>query len=270
MLAFAILGPLVLTLAQQTPPLPVGQPRAHAPVAVAGPGAIRAVVVKSWSSGSATGWPALAAEWPSHGSVPVVIDTETLGPGEFFTYEDLVASAADVVILSDPAGGQRQFSAEQIAAVRRYATEGHNLIATYKAFRWNDTDNRELAPLFGLPADFPGEPSRYVTISNVFHARERSPLLRGLLGSAGYGSRLQWVSTGYAQTEAPSDDDTWNVSDLAGARIVAQCDAGRGIVSVYKTATYAGIFISNMPEYVGGFLDRRLLYNAIVYPRPGS
>jgi len=268
MLALTLFSSLVLAFPQTSPPLPAAHPRVAPVAAVAAPGTLRAIVVKSWSNGQASGWATLATEWPSHGSVPIQIDTTTLGGAVSFSYEDLASSGAEVVILSDPAGGNRQFSPEEVAALERYATEGHNLIATFKTFRWNDVDNTDLAPLFGLRAELAYDGTANVPISNDFFVRERTLLTRGLPEFA--GSRLHWRSTGYSFTEVPRDDRTWNPSDLAGARIVAQCDAARAIVSLYKAPTYAGIFLSNMPEYFGGFLDRRLLYNAITHPRPGS
>jgi hypothetical protein len=43
-----------------------------------------------------------------------------------------------------------------------------------------------------------------------------------------------------------------------------------GIVTVYRTSTYIGVYISNMPEYFGSTNDKQLLYNAITLRRPIS
>jgi hypothetical protein len=216
---------------------------------------ITAVVVKSWDGGSASAWGELNTEWPAYGSTSIYIDTATLGGVGSFTYQDLVNTGADVVILSDPAGGVQQYSRSEIAAVSQYASEGHNVIGTFSVFQWGDTDNRGLAPIFGLRSDLeydvPG-------ISNVFNVVDvGNPLFTGIPDP--------WTSTGYPYTQTPANDLRWDSIDLAGARFTAECDSYRGMISVYNAGNYTGIYISNMPEYYGGSLDKQLLYNAITY-----
>lgn len=222
-------------------------------------GAVVAALLPSWNAGGATGWSELAAQWPQFGSIPIVFDT-SLASAADFTYEQLAATGADVVILSDPAGGGMQYSQEEVAAVARYAREGHNVVGTFKLFRWMDTVNNALAPIFGLRADLPYTPVQ-VPISNQFHILVNTPLTVGL-GPTG------WTSAGYPFTEIVEGAVPWNMAGLAGAVPVAQCDGYKAIVSLFRTPNYAAVFISNMPEYFGNASDMQLLYNAITLPLP--
>jgi len=274
MLFLSSAGPAVSDGSQASPPLPAGQqpvrPSAR-PVFPQVAGTIRAAVVRSWGGGTASAWGELGTEWPQHGSIPILIDL-ALGQIPAVSYENLVSTGADVVILSDAAGGLVQFTPAEVLAVQRYAEEGHNVIATYKTFRWNGIDNSSLAPIFGLRADLPYTDSEIFSLSNDFHILSGNLLTGGLamLGPSVIRLPNLWHSSGYASSEVPGDDLSWDPADFAGARAIAQCDGRRGIITVYKATRYFGFFISNMPEYGGSFLDKQLLYNAIVYPRPGG
>jgi hypothetical protein len=222
-------------------------------------GGITAVVVKSWNGGGASAWQELNDEWPLYGDIPIFIDTTTLGDGPF-TFQDLVDTGADVVILSDPAGGTQQYSASEIDAISSYASIGHNVLGTYATFQWTDIDNRGLAPVFGLRSDLLYNTVE-VGISNTFNVIDfGNHLFQGMPD--------QWNSQGYANTQVPVEDLRWDEPDLAGAEVAAESDDFRAMISVYDGGPYTGIFVSNMPEYFGGSLDKQLLYNAITYPRP--
>jgi hypothetical protein len=128
------------------------------------PTGVKAALVKGYSSvGALT---ILNSTWPSYGTTPVVIDT-TLATVSSFTYQDLVNTAADVLVISDAAGAGKQYSADEIAAVARYASEGHNVIGTFVTFQWGTTDNRGLAPIFGLRSDITYNTTD-VSITNAF------------------------------------------------------------------------------------------------------
>lgn len=250
-------APSLATPEAASPPLPEGP--AHSATAPSARGGITAVVVKSWNGGGASAWQDLNNEWPQYGDVPIYIDTTTLGDGPF-TFQDLVDTGADVVILSDPAGGIQQYSDSEIDAVSSYASIGHNVLGTYISFQWVDTDNRGLAPVFGLRSDLDYNTVE-VGISNVFNVIDfGNHLFEGMPD--------QWNSEGYSATQLPSQDLRWDEPDLAGAAFAAQSDDFKGMISVYDGGPYTGIYISNMPEFFGASLDKQLLYNAITYPRP--
>lgn len=217
---------------------------------------VSAVVVKSWNDGSsASGWRELNTEWPMYGDIPITIDTTTLLMRNF-TYADLVNSGADVIILSDPAGGVNQYRTEEIDAVAQYASEGHNVIGTYLVFAWSDRDNRGLAPTFGLRSDLAYNTTE-IGISNIFNMISAFECLFGGIPEP------SWKSSGYPFTQSPAGTLQWTDDTLAGATIVADSDNLRAIASIYDGGTYSGIYISNMPEFYGSAVDKQLLYNAL-------
>jgi hypothetical protein len=74
-----------------------------------------------------------------------------------------------------------------------------------------------------------------------------------------------YASLGFAEVELPADGK-WTANELAGAKYVAKIGSNGGAITRYKNGTWAGIYISNMPEYGGGTADKQFLYNAITEP----
>lgn len=216
------------------------------------PGSIKVVLLKSY--GETSGWHELKTEWPKYGSKPIVIDDRTFLFRDF-TYQDLVDSGADVIVLSDPAGGLQVYSQDEIDAVAQYASTGHVVLGTFVVFQWYQTDNRGLAPIFGLSSQIAYN-TFAVSLSNLFKkVGEDQCLFSGLSG--GY-----WRSKGYPSTQRPISLLPWPAA-LAGASIAAESDVFNGIVSTFNGGTYTAIYISNFPEYRGGVNDKQLLYNAV-------
>lgn len=221
---------------------------------------IEALVLRSWSncgSGSVI-WDALNKEWASYGLTSINIDynySGLCGSGDVITYEKLVASGADVLILSDPAGGGQQYSANEISSIQRYAEEGHNLIGTYLTFNWLTTDNSDLAPLFGFKD------------TTSF----RSDISPGVIPTYSYiepGHHLftnisePYASAGLATSQATSSG-IWTDSDLDNGRIVAINSAENAAIIANVEGSYHSVYISTMPEHVGGTVDKQFFYNAI-------
>ncbi len=210
---------------------------------------INVLLLKSW--GTTTVWEDLKTNWSKYGKIPLNIDDTTYIDSDF-TYQDLVASKANVIVLSNPAGGVMQYSAAEMAAVAKYAKKGHAVIGTYAVFQYSTVDNRGLAPVFG----FSKKPTYGTTaIDNVFDKVKQHPcLFTGITGSS-------WTSQGYAESQLPGT--TWK-GNLGKGVAQADSDSYVGVITLYKTKTYTGIFISNFPEYYGGTDDEQLLYNASV------
>jgi hypothetical protein len=239
--------------AQETTPPKTGQEIVPSHQVVAGSTTpVKVVLLTSW--GVTTGWEDLKTQWPNYGSAPLVIDDSTyIGSG--FTYADLVNSNADVIVLSDPGGGGRQYSSTEIAAVARYASEGHTVLGTYVVFEWtaSNVDNRGLMPVFGLN---PSLSYDNASISNTFaQVADETCLLRNISSP--------WQSTGYPFSQVPTSAQKWTHNALNLAFPIAASDSDTGIVSVFNGGRYAGIYISNYPEYYGGTQDLQLLYNAV-------
>lgn len=211
---------------------------------------VKVLLLKSW--GVTSVWEAMKTNWQNFGKIPVTIDDSTYISSDF-TYQDIVASKANVIVLSNPAGGVQQYSPAEIAAVVKYAKKGHPVVGTYLVFQWATVDNRKLAPVFGLNATL--QYNGAVAISNLF---KKTKLNQCLLKRISGGS---WQSNGYPYTQVPSTG-SWK-GHLAKATAVAESDKYVGVVSLFTAPTYTGVYISNFPEYNGGTDDEQLLYNAV-------
>jgi len=227
---------------------------------------ITAVVVKSWGqcfSGSLI-WGDLNANWSSFGSIPIYIDysNPSLCGNGTVTLAALEASGANVVILSDPAGGNQQFSTDEVNAIRTYLQEGHNIIGTYLTFAYSTIDNTALAPLFGLKSTAGWTGGTSVVTPTYALRYPGLPLFRNISNP--------YVSSGYNYAQTPGDG-AWSSNELHGGKLVGRtADAMGAIVARKAAAGYYSVFISNMPEYVGSTVDEQFFYNAIIFPATGS
>lgn len=222
-------------------------------------GQVKVASIKGWDWG-ATAMTDLDQNWHVYGTVPLQID-KTLHEVPSFTYEDLAATDADVLWLSNSAGGLAQFSEAEVAAIDRYVSEGHSILGTYKVFAHNAYDNRALMPTFGLPimplalldTDADGEPT-----TAAYNILAPGPLFHAVPNPH--------QSSGYRFSQATAS--TWASEGLGDAQLVAQTDDGHGIITLYQTPAYNAIYISTMPEHYGNTKDVQLLYNALTMPVP--
>lgn len=223
---------------------------------------IQAVVVRSWDGCESDLWDELNTHWSSYGSTPVYVnDSNPYLCSGTITYANLVASGADVVILSDPGGGIQQYSASEIAALQQYAQAGHNLIGTYILFQWYSVDNRGLAPLFGVSPGIVFNTNELGTTPTYNLLEPGNVLFRNMSNP--------YVSNGYPYTQVPADN-SWDASDLNGGRFIAKTADRRAAIILYNAPSYNAIYITNMPEFGGGSRDYQFLYNAITYGGGGS
>jgi hypothetical protein len=249
----------------ESPPRPdqrEAAPAARAASVESVAGGVKAVVVKSWSNCDSSGvvWRTLNDDWTKFGKVPIHIDysNPALCTGTI-TDEALEASGAQVVILSDPAGGVNSFSQGEADALMRYAQAGHNMIGTFLVFRWRDTDNRVLAPLFGLDPE--RTYNRYEGVSPVFQARAHSPLFEGV--------GQEYTTSGYLSSQVLWHKK-WTKAAAGANQIEAHDDGRRAAILRHCGAGYRADLFTFMPEFGGGTQDQQVLYNAIVQGRePG-
>jgi hypothetical protein len=212
---------------------------------------VQVVVLKSW--GQTSIWDAMSTNWQNFGTTPVSVDDSTYVHTDF-TYQDLVNSGANVLVISDPAGGGQQYSQAEMDAVGKYAQGGHTVIGTYAVFQWGTTDNRGLAPIFGLNSTLEFDTSQ-VGISNLFQeTRQNECLFTGIPGTS-------WQSQGYPYTQVPTSG-SW-IGHRGKAMGLAESDKWVGAVGIFSAATFTSVYISNFPEYNGGTDDEQLLYNAV-------
>jgi hypothetical protein len=220
---------------------------------------VLAVVVHSWSgcSSDLVIWDELNADWSSYGSIPIHIDYDYPGLCDGpITYDALVASGADVVILSDPAGGTAQFSASEVAAIQQYANDGHNVVGSYLVFFYANIDNRALAPIFGLDPGVEFLTEEHAATATYRLSRPNAPLFDDI--------RHPYVSEGYPYSQTPADG-IWSLNEAAGSTYVAMNQLRDATILVYRTQNYVASYISSMPEYQGGTKDLQYYYNAITF-----
>jgi hypothetical protein len=211
---------------------------------------VTAIIVKSWGNNPV--WADLNANWSTYGTIPVSVDYTTLIDSDF-TYQDLVSSNADVIILSDPAGGVKQYSSTEVDALAEYVEAGHPILATYATFQYSpaNIDNRALAPLFGLSSTLTYTTA---TIDNEFTQVAKACLFNKIPST--------WTSNGFNNSQVPASG-SWT-GNLGKAKAGAQSDSYVGVISGFHKNKVISIYVSNMPEYntIGGD-DEQLLYNAI-------
>ena len=219
---------------------------------------VKVALVRSW--GDVSIFDVLNDDWASYGTTPLTIDKALMSVSSF-TYQDLVSTGADVLWLSDPAGGQEQYSPEEIQAVEQYANEGHSILGTFVVFQWIDTDNRGLAPIFGLRHDIDYSTSQ-VPASQTFDILVGGPLFRNVPDP--------YVSSGYLNAHVPANDLRWDPGDFGAAQLLAQTNDSRGIITWYETESYYAVYVSKMVEYNGNATDIQFLYNALTVPEPAT
>jgi len=220
--------------------------------------AVKVAVLRSW--GLVQVLTELNDNWQAYGNVPLTVDTSLVNAFSF-TYQDLVNTGADVLWLSNPAGGAQQYSAAEIDAVWQYIIEGHSILGTYLVFQYADIDNRDLAPIFGLRPDI-GYNTDSVSAVGTFDILVDHSLFHNIPDP--------YVSSGYPQAQVPANDLTWDADDLADVMLLAQTDDQRGVITWYETDSYYAIYVSEMLEYHGNPTDTQFLYNALTISEQAS
>lgn len=251
--------------ATQSPARGVGSASGAVRLGKPAAGTIKAEVVKSWGkcSGGSLVWDDLNANWSNYGSTPIqiVYDDPTLC-NTTVTLAALKASAADVVILSDPAGGIQQFSADEVKALKAYAALGHNVIGTYLtlAFPIGGIDNRKLASLFGL-SKTAGYGGGDQTVNPLYNLKKPDlPLFKNVPNP--------YQSLGFNEAQTPTDG-AWSRNEKTKGKYLAFASSKQGAIVFFSNGIFDGILITNMPEYGGGTADKQFIYNAIIEP-PGQ
>ena len=263
---FICAGILFLALAQHvgasdatSPPLHDGVPNSQL---AAGPGVVTAIVVRSWGYDSQELiWEHLNQSWNQYGAIPVNINYTLLHFTGPITLQDLLNVGADVVIVSNPAGGHTGWSAGEAAALLSYAQMGHNVVGTYCLLQFSDVDNRALAPIWGLRSDLAYNTVEVAAASSSSILAPSHCLFRAISPPLDTG--------GFPRVQVPLDG-SWDAGDFAGATVVARSLDGRNVVTEYAGNNYRAFYVSYMPEYRGfglHFESTQLIYNAIVCPQ---
>jgi len=196
-------------------------------------------------------WEILNSEWYRFGGTAIYIDYMTLNKDNL-TYEDLVASEADVLIIScayDPYSGW-EFTNAEIAAIERYVHEGHGLIATAGTFYYGARNNNKLAPLFGLNETimWTSTITSVLELINVTH-----PVFRNV------PDPLIFLEVG----TAISPDGLWDSNELVGGEYLALGPYLESAIVAYRGLLYISPWLEIVPALYEHHLQ--LLYNAITW-----
>lgn len=233
-------------------------------MASAAAGGVKAVVVRSWVYYEPKlEWDDLNANWGLYGSIPLQVDYTTLGGVASFTYQDLVNSGADVVVLSCCAGADMQLTESEIATVRQYAEAGHSLVGTSYLFYWQGLgiDNSALAPLFGL------KDVVNLSVAPVYAQTGATVLAPDACAMSQMGATFIVAPP---QVAVPPSS-TWDSSNLAGATYLARSNDGGAVVTQYRGNGYTATYFSFMVEWHGvghvNPVNARLLYNVLTCPQ---
>jgi thermitase len=200
-----------------------------------------------------TNWQALTNNWYLFGDTMVYIDYTTLNK-DGITYEDIVATGADVLIIScayDPYAGW-QFADSEIEAITQYVHEGHGLIATAGTLYSMVPNNNKLAPLFGLSEAtmWTGTGTDLLHLLNTTHpifANVPNPLIFRQVGTA-----LPY-------------DGRWDSNELVGGKYLALGHYQESAIVAYRGLVYISPWLEIIPPYYHHHLQ--LLYNAITWSR---
>jgi hypothetical protein len=212
---------------------------------------INAVIIDSFGTDYPfySRWDDLGNVWQQYGTIPLRVDVESLNKHEI-TYQDLIQSEADVLIISCSAAVNRVYTDDEISAIKRYTFEGHGLIATAGTF-FMETNNK-LAPIFGMREDI-SYSATYMANSSLNILDTQHPLFNNI-------PSCYPVATG--ATACPPDF-SWDQDDLSGGTYIAMSPAYEGTIVVHDGA----VFVSHWVEYMSNNYDFQLMYNAVVWSK---
>jgi len=217
---------------------------------------VRAVVLHSAGnvySEIINNWQTLNDEWYLFGDTMVSIDYATLNREEI-TYADIVATEADVLVIScaiDPNAGW-EFEDSEINAITRYVHEGHGLIATSGTFYRNVPNNNKLTPLFGLNRTTLWE----VTGTDLLHVLNKTHPIFASVPDPLVLPRI---------TNVIPADWQWDSNELTNGRYLAIGHYQESAIASYRGLVYISPILEAIPPYYHFHLQ--LIYNAIKWSR---
>lgn len=201
-------------------------------------------------------WDNLNGNWQRYGNKFIYIDYTTLNK-ENITYNDLVASDADVLIIScayNPDAGW-EFADSEVEGIKKYVYEGHGLIATAGTFCFIAPNNNKLAPLFGLSLSTNWETTEVRQLELI---KPDHPLCFNIPNPYNFPT---------IEGAIPADKK-WYWNENAGGSYVALGPKREAAVITYKRLVYISPFLEGIIFHNDGLqYNLQLLYNAITWSR---
>jgi thermitase len=217
---------------------------------------VKAVVLRSYGnveSNSITSWQALNNQWQLFGDTMVYVDYETLNK-ENITYDDIVATGADVLIISCACYSYSgwEFADSEINAITRYIHEGHGLIATAGTFYYDVPNNNKLMPLFGMNQ----YQSYYSTGTDLLHLLNPThPFFTDVPNPLVFPNVATAIPT----------SGLWDSRELTDGKYLAMGHFNESAIVTYRGLVYISPWFEIIPPYYHHPL--KLLYNAILWSR---
>lgn len=217
-------------------------------------------LLPGWGSGTADTsliWPKFASSWSTFGTCPV----EVRDVGRDFTLATLLATGSTTLVLTDPAGGTKQYTAAELQAVRDWAEGGYGGVIYTYLMTWDGWshaemwDNGDIADLVGVdPAAL--SYANPAAVTTVAVTDPTHPV------SAGLPASFPLTSYGYSQGRSTT---TWADALLPGASIVMAGSDGNMVAIVHEGAVWRGVWFTGMADYQSGPASSRAMYNAAVW-----
>lgn len=214
---------------------------------------VNAVMIDSFGTDQSmfSCWDELSSVWQEYGTIPVKVDIASLNKYGI-TYQDLVESKADVLIISCSASVVREYTDDEILAIRRYTLEGHGLIATAGTLYEYVPNNNKLTSLFGMREDL-NYAATFIANSNLNILEPEHPLFTDIPSP---------YPVAMSDTACPPDY-SWDQDDLLGGKYIAMSDANEGAIMVHNGA----VFICHWVGCMSNNYDFQLMYNSIVWSK---
>jgi hypothetical protein len=242
---------------------------------------VQVYVLDSWGTDYAdeAPWDELNANWPTYGSARLYINYTRFNK-ERITYQELVDSYADVLLISssrsgnmnNPVAGGYYFSYSERKAMKRFTEEGNAIIATGLTF---DTElledhGRALGPLFGLK---PGNYYYHKTgVHNlrVIDPAENHPLFNAISNEYDTANGMTLTPGLFIINEPMGPNEyyplNWTDEYLDGGEYKAMSHPNNNATVIVNDAgNYKAVYITNFVEKNSNANDIQLLYNAMVW-----
>ncbi len=209
----------------------------------------------------------LNENWQDFGNTAIIIDYSTLNH-ENITYQDLVATEADVLIISDNYGGTSYdaLSESECADISRYVQEGHGLYLSSGVFdNLEDAETSSqveyFAPLVGVNSQRTygwGTPSsRDIDRINILNPSHR----------VWNQMSNPYILPAFRQTCIPDPGEDWNTVVTDGV-LLGLSDDNKACIVAKWNCVYSSIIIEDYE--VASDQDYQLLYNIIMYTAQGG
>jgi uncharacterized membrane protein len=226
-----------------------GNNRLNSSILITSKDPVLVVIVDSWGTDNPdeAPWDHINDNWVEFGATPVIIDYTSLDKTDF-TYDDIVQTGADVLLISSSYA--REFSDSEIDAISNYVLSGFGFVATGVSFYQNVPNNNKMAYIFGMRDDITYDAGMTSSLDILDPGH---PILKNIPNPHSPGN--PWSSV-------PADG-SWSVGDVGDGTYIAISQDDVSAIIAHKGVAY----ISHWLEYQSTNDDMQLLYNAMIWSK---